>query len=236
MICMGDKISAKGSILLTAPISPSAEEQLYRAVFDFSKSTGVQGIVWVCYQRTPGEVEKRLDAYGISFANLRFIDMISHVMGLKQESKNTTYCTSPTDYSCLSRVVDEKLDSMSKCLVIIDSINAMMSYDQEERFIKALRSFNNRIPQKNSSVLYTCIAGACDRQTEVAIQTTMDYVLPVGGKVKGKKDIEWESFKGTSWQEVLSLKAPVLFAMVIVMFAVMIFISSLLIYLMLKFY
>jgi len=116
----------------------------------------------------------------------------------------------------------------------VDSINAMMSYDQPERLIKALRSFNNRIPQRNSAILYTYIAGAFDRQTEVAIQTTMDYVLPIGGKVKGKKEIEWESFKSTSWHEVFSLNAPLLFGMIVVMFAVIIFLSSLLIYLMLK--
>ncbi len=227
---MDDKILSKGSILFAAPASPSAEERLYRAVYERSK--GAHGVIWVCYQHNPAEVKKKLASCGIDFPNLQFVDMISHMMGLKEE--NAVCCTSPLDYGCLSRAVDEKLDSCGRCLVVMDGINAMMSYDQPERLIKALRSINNRIPQRNSTVMYTYIAGACDRQTEVAIQTTMDYVLPIGGKAKGKNEIEWESFKSTSWQEVFSLNAPLLFAMVVVMFAVIIFLSSLLIYLILK--
>ncbi len=230
-----EDIMLKGSVLLTASLTPSSEEQLYRAVYKSSKNTGINGVVWVCYQHSPDGVEKKLNSYGIAIPNLQYIDMISHTMGLKREKENALYCTSPTDYGCLSRSIDEKLDRCGTCLIIVDNLNAMMSHDNMlERFIKALRSLNNRIPQRNSTIIYTAISGACDRQTEVAIQTTMNYVLPINGKVKGKNDIEWESFKNSSWQEVFSLRAPLLFGMIVVMFAIIIFLSSVLIYLILK--
>lgn len=228
-------IISKGSVLLTVSLSPSSEEQFYRAVYESSKNKEIQGIVWVCYQHAAEEVEKKLGAYGITVPNLQFVDMISHMMGLKQEKKNALYCTSPTDYGCLSRLIDEKIDSHGRCVIIMDNLNAMMAYDNlPERFIKALRSFNNRIPQRNSAILYTMISGACDMQTEVAIQATMDYVLQINGKLKKKKDIEWENFKNTSWADVFSLNAPILFAMIVTMLAVIIFLSLVLIYLILK--
>ncbi|MCZ7393854.1 MAG: hypothetical protein ABOK23_10275 [Candidatus Methanoperedens sp.] len=230
-----DDIMLKGSVLLTASLTPSSEEQLYSMVYKSSKNTVINGVVWVCYQHSPEEVEKKLNSYGIAIPNLQYIDMISQTMGLKREKENVLCCTSPTDYGCLSRSIDEKLDRCGTCLIVIDNLNAMMSYDNMlERFIKALRSLNNRIPQRNSTIIYTAISGACDGQTEVAIQTTMNYVVPINGKVKGKNDIEWQSFKNKSWEEVFSLKAPVLFGMIVLMFAIIIFLSSLLIYLILK--
>lgn len=226
-------ILSKGSVLLTSPLSPSSEEKLYKAVCRASKNEGVHGTIWVCYQHAPFDVEKKLNSYGIAPENLFFIDMISRVMGLK-ERENIIYCTSPTDYGCLSRSIDEKLDACGSLLVVIDSLNAMMSYDQYDRFIKMLRSLNNRIPQRNSSILYIAISGAFDRQTEVAIKTTMDYVLQIEGGIKGKREIEWENLKNTSWHDVFSLNSPFLFAMIATMFAVIIFLSSILIYLILK--
>lgn len=232
-----EDIISRGSILLSAPFSTSAEEQLYRTAIEISKNTEVQGVIWVCYQHTPEDIWKKLDSYGIATPDLQFIDMISHMMGLKQENRNTIYCTSPTDYGCLSRLIDEHIDSCGRCLIIMDNLNAMMSYDNIlERFIKALRSFNNRIPQKNSAILYIEISGACDIRTEVAIQTTMNCVIPLNGKIKEKKDIEWESFKNTTWWDVFSLNAPIMFAMVLTMLFIVIFLSSLLIYLILQFY
>lgn len=227
-------IISKESVLISAHFSPSTEKQLYGTVFESFKVSGINSIVWVCYQHTPDILEDKLKSYGFTYQNIRFIDMISHMMGLTQEMKNTIYCVSPTDYNCLFRSIDKILDERGSSLIVIDNLNALLSYDPLERVIKTLRSLNNRIPQKDSAILYLEITGASAMQTEVAIKTTMNHVLQINGTGERKNNSEWDNFNNITWHDVFSLKAPIMFSIVVTMIFIVIFLSSLLIYVILK--
>lgn len=234
---MADKaltdIFSEGSVLLSAKPSHDAEELLYKAVYKYLVES-VGAVVWVCYQHTSNEVEKRLASKKISFQNMVFIDMVSHMMGLQIEKHNTICCTSPTDYSCLFRYLDELFGKYGRCLVVIDNLNAMMSYDVLERLIKTFRNLNNIIPQRNSAVVYLEILGACDARTEITLQTTMNSVLKIDGDRVSVKNEKWEELKKVSWTDVFSLNAPVFFGIILVMAIVIILLLFIIVVLILK--
>jgi hypothetical protein len=231
---MFKNVLSKDSTLVSVSPSRNSEEQLYRAVYESVNKLKLDAVVWVCYQQTPGFVENKMGAYGLTFQSILFIDMISCMMGLKQEKENVAYCKSPTDYNCLMRYLDELLDKSGKGVVVIDNLNGMVSYDTPERVIKMLRSLNNRIPERESAVLYLETRGAFDSQTEIAIQTTMNHVVKLDGDEKAGSADSWQSLKRTSWRNVFSLKSPLLFALLLTMIVNVIFLTVLLLYVVMK--
>lgn len=221
-----EDVLSKQSILVSAPSSSAMEERVYRYVYNSVMSSEIENVIWVCYQHTANVVEKKLESYDMDYPSVHFIDMISHMMGLKEDREDVLYCKSPTDYNQLFRSVDRILDENEKCLVIVDNLNAMLSYDLLERVIKTLRSLNNRMPQKDSTILYLEITGAFANQTEVTIEATMNHVLHIDEEQKDYG--EWENLKKISWRDVFSLNAPIMFAMLMVMlFLLMLYISIL---------
>lgn len=222
-------ILSKESVLISIPSSSSTEEQLYRAVYESIKNSEIKNIIWVCYQQTPDVVEKKLKPHSFILDQIQFIDMITHTMGLVKKKDDTKYCSSPTDYNCLFKLIDELIEKKGRCILIIDNLNAMMSYDMLERIIKTVRSLNNRISQNNSAILYLETTGACGIQTEVAVRATMNYVLDFSDRANNyNKDIAWESLKKASWKDVLTMNNPLLSILVLIMLLNVVFLTSLL--------
>ncbi len=219
----------KESVLISVPSSPSTEEQLYRAVYESIADTEIKNVIWVCYQQPPDIVKKKLISHSFIFDQLQFIDMITHIMGLAPGKEETKYCTSPTDYNCLFKSIDKFIEKNGRSVIIMDNLNAMMSYDMLERIIKTLRSLNNKITQDKCVILYLETTGACGIQTAVAVRATMNYVLDFNDRVNDSKDIAWESIKNGTWKDVLTLNIPILSIMVLVMFLTVIFLVALLI-------
>lgn len=225
-------VLSEGSVLLSAKPSQDAEERLYRTVF--KSAEGVNAVVWVCYQHTSNDVEQRLNSKNLGFKNIVFIDMISRMMGLLAEKNNTIYCSSPTDYGCMFRSLEEQFNKHDRCMVVVDNLNAMMSYDTLERLIKTLRNLNNIIPQKKSAVVYLEILGACNDQTQITLQTTVNRFLTIeDGRIPAMPET-WEDVKKISWTDVFTLNAPVFFVLISTMAAVIILLSFLLVWVIIK--
>lgn len=222
-------IISKESVLISIPSSSSTEEQLYCAVYESIKNSDIKNIIWVCYQQTPDVVEKKLKSHSFIFDQIQFIDMITHMMGLVIKKDDTKYCSSPTDYNCLFKLIDELIEKKGRCILIIDNLNAMMSYDMLERIIKTVRSLNNRITQSNSAILYLETTGACGIQTEVAVRATMNYVMDFSDRVNNK-DFEWETLRKASWKDAMTMNTPLLSILLMIMFLTIIFLTSILIY------
>jgi hypothetical protein len=222
-------IISKESVLISVPSSPSTEEQLYRAVYESIADTEIKNIIWVCYQQPPDIVKKKLISHSFIFTQIQFIDMITHIIGLAPGKEETKYCISPTDYNCLFKSIDELIEKNGRSVIIMDNLNAMMSYDMLERIIKTLRSLNNRITQNKSVILYLETTGACGIQTTVAVRATMNYVLDFNDGGNDTKDIAWESLKNAKWRDVFTINIPLLTIMVLVMFLTTIFLVALLI-------
>lgn len=223
-----EDIISKECVLISVPSSSSTEEQLYKIVHESIRTSEIKSIVWVCYQQTPAVVEKKLISLSFAFTHIHYIDMITHTMGLTKLKDDVNYCTSPTDYNCLFKFIDQIIEKNGRSVIVIDNLNAMMSYDMLERIIKTLRVFNNRITQNKSVILYLETTGACGMQTEVAVRATMNYVLDLS-KIDEDLDMAWERIRNATWRDVMTLNTPILSILVLVMFFTVIFVTSLLI-------
>lgn len=224
---------SKECVLISVPSSPTTEEQLYEIVHESIKTSELKNIIWVCYQQTPEVVEKKLNSLSFSFHNIHYIDMITQTMGLNKSKENVNFCTSPTDYNCLFKFIDNITEKNGRSIIVIDNLNAMMSYDLLERIIKTLRVLNNRITQNKSVIFYLETTGACGNQTEVAVRATMNYILDIS-KFDDDLDIAWEKIKNATWRDVLTLNTPILSIMVLVMFLTVTFVTSLLVFILVK--
>jgi len=222
-------IISKESVLISVPSSSSTEEQLYGAVYESITGTDINNVIWVCYQQPPDIVSKKLVSHSFIFNKIEFIDMISQIMGISHGTEDAKYCMSPIDHNCLFKSIDKLIEKNGRSVVILDNLNAMMSYDMLERIIKTLRSLNNRIIHNKSVILYLETTGACGIQTAVAVRATMNYVMEFNEGGRGAKDMAWESLKNASWKDVLTINTPILSVMVLVMFLTVIFLVSLLI-------
>lgn len=228
-----------GSVLVRGKPVNQTEEMLYKIVHDASDNPEINGILWICYQSPQSDIKRKQKQYNLEINkvsdNIWFIDMISNMMGLKQEETNVNYCSSPTDYSCLFKYVDNLIAKFGKCLIIFDNLNAVMSYDVVERLIKMLRNMNNKVIQNNSAIIYLSISGAFNSHTDVAIQTTMNKVIDLDSTIsKPYMDMTWKDLKNISWREVFSLNVPLLFVLLIVMWIVNIILVFLFILVLIK--
>ncbi|TFH39363.1 MAG: hypothetical protein E4G94_11070 [ANME-2 cluster archaeon] len=105
-----ENILDQGSILVQISPTVNIDEGIYKSAFEASQNPDIEQVIWVCYQHIPMELVKILREMGLDYNSIShkiwFIDMISDIMGLIDQEENITFCSNPTDYSCMMRTID----------------------------------------------------------------------------------------------------------------------------------
>lgn len=216
-----------GSTLLLTATMTHAEKELYKAALKAVLNPEIGQIIWICYHKVPNYVIEYLTEYNVSqetFHKIQYIDMMSNMLGLEQQSDKTCYCSTPTDYNCLLRNVEQLINNHQKNLIIFDNINALLSYDMVERMIRFIRNLNSLISNNKCPIIYLGITGATSREIEISISATMDNVTNLQkNTVETPKVESWTQLKKTSWTDVFSLNSPLIFILIVVMVLINIF-------------
>ena len=225
----------QGSTLIaTAPVS-NTEKELYNVAVNAISNSEINNIIWICYHKVPGDIAVHLRDCGASAINIdkiHYIDILSNMFGLEQKYENTLYCSSPTEYNCLLRSVDQLKVKGSKNLIIFDNLNALLSYDMIERIIRFIRNLNNLVSNKKDAIMYLGVSGGSCKEVEISIQATMDRVYHLQeSDVMVQPTTSWNEFKDTSWKDVVTLNSPIMFILLIVMMIVNIFMMATLMFL-----
>lgn len=86
-----------------------------------------------------------------------------------------------------------------------------------ERILRFIRNLNNLVLNDKDFILYLGISGGCSPEVEVSIHATMDYVyyLQESAQIIPPPN-SWGELKKTSWNDVITLNAPLLFILLIV--------------------
>jgi len=210
------KIPSGSTLILTATVS-NHEKELYMEAVKAIANPEFDNFIWICYQKAPEDVIEHLSMVGAtttSINKIHFIDMLSHMLGLEQKNNNASYCMSPTDYNCLLRSMEQQYANGERCLIIFDNLNALMSYDVIERMIRFIRNLNNLTASNKSDILYLGIAGGTSHEVEVAIDATMDNIYQIPENTTNQSKV-WNKLKNTSWTDVFTLNAPLVFLLLI---------------------
>ena len=207
------------TFVVTAPVT-NTENELYNVAVKAMSNPKIDRVIWVCYNKIPGDVVSRLLDCGASAQivdKIHYIDILSNMLGLEQKRDDTLYCLSPTEYNCLLRSIDQIKEKDGNNLIILDNMNALQSYDMIERILRFIRNLNNIVSNDNDFVMYLGISGGCSHEVEVSIHATMDYVyyLQESAQITQPKKT-WDDLKETSWNDVITLNAPLLFILLIV--------------------
>ena len=207
------------TFVVTAPVT-NTENELYNVAVKAISNSEIDRVIWICYNKVPGDVVPHLIDCGASaeiVSKIHYIDILSNMFGLEQKRENTLYCSSPTEYNCLLRSIDQLKEKDGNNLVILDNLNALQSYDMIERILRFIRNLNNLVLNDKDYILYLGILGGSSPEVEVSIHATMDYVyyLQESAKITQPQN-SWDELKNTSWNDVLTLNAPLLFILLVV--------------------
>jgi len=231
-----------GSTLVLGRRSAMVERYFYKLAYDlYSLNEDIDGIVWLCYNSTPRKVKERFESYNIPIIeNFWCIDMISSMIGLPKNEKQTVYCNTPTDYNCIFLTIDYVIKKIGRAVIAFDDVNAALSYDSADRLIKVLRNLNNRVPEKGCTSLYLLVEGTTTPETENAIQTTMGSIFRVSDKIQVSSATSstrlkkwfksWDELEKTTWADVFSFKDPLLYILLLISMVVNVFLMMLLFY------
>lgn len=218
------------TFILTAPTT-NTEMELYKAALKTVLNPEISKIIWICYHKVPNDVMEYLTECNVpqeTIDKIQFIDMLSNMLGLEQKSDKTSYCSTPTDYNCLLRNVEQLTNNDQKNLIIFDNINALLSYDMVERMIRFIRNLNGLVSNNKCPIIYLGITGATSNEVEISIEAAMDNTYNLQGTAVKTPQIDlmnqsWGQLKKVSWTDVFSLNSPLIFLLIIVMLLINIF-------------
>ena len=170
----------QGSVLVQSHLSTNIDEQIYKVAFNTCLHSDIAHIIWICYQHIPEDLIKTLKKNGMNYEAIShkvvFIDMISAMLGEINKKDNVIYCSMPTDYKGIFRTVEGVIDRVGRCIIIIDNLNAMMSYDVPENIIQKIRTLNGIVSKNDCTALFLKISGSNNTQEETAIMASMHKV------------------------------------------------------------
>ena len=217
----------QGSTYVITEPTTNTENELYNVVSKAISNSKIDNVIWICYNKVPGDVASRLLDFGVSaeiVSKINFIDILSNMLGLEQKRENTLYCSSPTEYNFILRSIDKLRDAEGTNLVVLDNLNALGSYDMIERIIRFIRNLNNLVLNYHDSILYLGISGGSSHEVEVSIHAAMDHVYYLQGNGQTlQSPNSWDGLKSASWFDVITLNAPLLFGLLIVTMTMCIF-------------
>ena len=213
----------KGSTFVVTEPVINTENELYNVAVKAISNTKINRVIWICYNKVPGDIVSRLLDCGASaeiVGKIHYIDILSNMLGLEQKREKTLYCSSPTEYNCLLRSIDQLKEKGGNNLVILDNMNALQSYDMIERILRFIRNLNNLVSNDKDFIMYLGISGGCSHEVEVSIHATMDYVYYLQESAQITQPTQptnsWDELKQASWNDVITLNAPLLFILLIV--------------------
>ena len=214
-----DELVKGSTFVVTAPVT-NTDSELYNVVIKAISNPKIDNVVWICYNKVPDDVVTRLLDYGASaehVSKIHYIDILSNMLGLEQKREKTLYCSSPTEYNCLLRSIDQLKKKDANNLFILDNLNALQSYDMIERILRFIRNLNNLVLNDKDSILYLGISGGSSSEVEISIHATMDYVYYLQDLIQmASPKNSWDELNKTSWNDVITLNAPLLFILLIV--------------------
>ena len=221
------------TFIVTAPVT-NTENELYNVAVKAISNSKIDHVIWICYNKVPKDIIPHLLDCGASaeiLSKIHYIDILSNMFGLEQKHENTLYCSSPTEYNCLLRSIDQLKKKDGNNLVIFDNLNALQSYDMIERILRFIRNLNNLVLNDKDFILYLGISGGCSHEVEVSIHATMDYVyyLQESAQITQSPN-SWDELKNTSWNDVITLNAPLLFILLVVTMTLCISMMTILIF------
>ena len=210
----------QGSTYIITEPTTDTENELYNVAAKAISNSEIDHIIWICYNKVPRDIVTNLLDCGAPAEivnKLYFIDILSNMLGLEQKHENTLYCSCPTEYNSLLRSIDQLKIKDGNNLIILDNMNALQSYDMIERILRFIRNLNNLVLNDKDFILYLGISGGCSPEVEGSIHATMDYVyyLHESAQITQPQN-SWDELKNTSWNEVITLNAPLLFILLIV--------------------
>lgn len=216
-----------GSTLLLNGPTANIVNDLCIAVKNAISNPDIDNIIWICYHKVPDDVIEHLAKINVTkeiIDKIQYIDMMSNMLGLGQRNDTACYCSTPTEYNCLLRSVDQLTNNDGQNLIIFDNLNALMSYDMVERMIRFIRNLNNLASSNKCPIIYLGISGGSSHEIEISIHAAMDNIYNLQGNIIEipKKD-SWEKFKSVSWTDVFTLNSPIMFILFIVMMVTNIF-------------
>lgn len=177
------KFAGKSILLMGLPFSP-LEKFTYYTVYNFLQRNE-ECAIWVSTDFPHQKVESRFADYGYGLRKFEkrvyFIDILSQKAGVYKgyKSERCIYIQDPNNLTELSLSITELIKKLKCGLIVIDSLNSLLLYNELAKTLQFLRFLSAQIYEKGILLLNVLIEGEHDLKAETSLQITADAVFKI---------------------------------------------------------
>ncbi len=187
------KLFPSNSILVMGPLFSEAEHHVYYSTHRFTVSETDSNVIWISTDTPYQKIKEKFADYGYplsvqsnSVAEIKekpkggvfFIDMISHRAGVsRKQCDDCKYVQDPSNLTELSLVINELLSKESYGLLVLDSLNSLLIYNDLTKTLQFLRFLSATAYEKKITILIYFVSGERDPRAETSIKMTTDVVI-----------------------------------------------------------
>ncbi|MCD4703406.1 MAG: response regulator [Methanosarcinaceae archaeon] len=177
MASLRGSLANKNALLLT-PLNVFSERFTYFYIYSVLKNETEKNIVWMCLKRSRNDVLGTFSEYGFDIEE--FSDRIWFIdVGSGQEpTKNTFYCSSPTDYIKIGTHTSKLFGQHPDSILVIDGIGIISQDNSQvvENFISVLVK---TVRESKGSMISMLEKGVVPSDREGVMRSFFDVIVDI---------------------------------------------------------
>lgn len=172
------------TVLITGQLFSEAEHYLYHSANRFITSEKDSDAIWISTDTPYDKIKEKFSDYGLPLAQksakggIFFLDMISHKAGVsRKKCDDCRYIQDPSNLTDLSLALNEALSKRRCGLMVLDSLNSLLVYNDLTKTLQFLRFLSATAYEKKMTLLAYFVSGERDPRTETSIKMATDAVI-----------------------------------------------------------
>jgi hypothetical protein len=172
------------TVLVTGQLFSEAEHYVYHSACRFIASEKNSSAIWISTDTPYDKIKQKFSEYGFPLeqksprGGIYFLDMISHKAGVsRKKCDDCKYIQDPSNLTDLSLALNEALAKKKCGLVVLDSLNSLLVYNDLTKTLQFLRFLSASVYEKKMTLLAYFVSGERDPRTETSIKMATDAVI-----------------------------------------------------------
>ncbi|MFH1447640.1 MAG: hypothetical protein ABIG39_02145 [Candidatus Micrarchaeota archaeon] len=179
------------SIVVMGHLFSEAERYVYYSANRFIKKEEDNWAIWISTDTPYGKIKEKFKEYGFLLEqqeahpiaelpdeankNILFLDMISHRAGVsRKKHDDCRYLQDPSNLTELSLAINEVLAKRKCGLIILDSLNSLLVYNDLTKTLQFLRFLSAAVYEKKMTLVVYFVLGEQDPKIETSIKMAAD--------------------------------------------------------------
>ncbi|MFH1470788.1 MAG: ATPase domain-containing protein [Candidatus Micrarchaeota archaeon] len=174
------------SVIVSGQLFSEAERYIYYCTNRFLAQEKESSAIWISTDTPYEKVKENFSSFGFPLeqgakgkrGTLHLLDLISYKAGVtRKKCDDCRYIQDPSNLTELSLAIKDIL-SNNKCgLLVIDSLNSLLVYNDLTKTLQFLRFLSASAYEKKMALLVYLVSGERDPRAETSIKMAFDAVI-----------------------------------------------------------